>query len=219
MDYPKRWSGLFSYHNEKINEGITRVFADDSSQTFGILLIPNHESKEIIHNTLSTLLSNLSDGLRKKLLLQQIDSIHFSVQWCDRRKIKGERKVKVLNDLIQCIDSLSTIEGEFIYPFLGSAGLYGLMKTDHYDDLKNLRVQLASLFNLYNLKPGVPVEDYDLVYSSLVRYVEQLSKSDLNELAQLEEQSMVIRLDEVVITFNDKLMSSANTEVLYQKKF
>lgn len=218
MDYPKRWSSLFAYHQTKIDEGVFGIYNPDvSHQTFGVLLLPSEQSKKHIYAAILESLEGLSDKIISKLFIQLEENIHFSVQWSDKRKIKGERQKLIIDEIKSVIADMKEIKGDLFMPFNGYGNLYGLMRTDQILEVSNLRYKLENIFHKYSLKSGIPEEDFDLIHTSLMRFLEQLSEQERSEV-NIQIKAVPIILDQIVITFNDKVMSSEHTQILYRHK-
>lgn len=218
MDYPKRWSSLFAYHQKKIDDGICGLYdPEDQNRTFSILLLPNEESRKEIHKILKISLHNLSEDLVKKLYVQFEKSIHFSVQWCDKRKVKGKKQIELIDKTVDILDKVNSISGELYLPFMGYGNLYGLMKTGQIDEFVQLRESIQKIFDFHSLKTGIPKEDFDLVHTSLVRSYSPLTNSEREEFRAIQMQKINVVLDEVVIAFNDKVFNLERSEVLYKR--
>jgi hypothetical protein len=238
MNSPKRWSSLFSYHKEKIDSGICGIYDPSNlNRTFGILLIPSEESQKNLYQVLLKSLTNISEELMEKIFIQASSNIHFSVQWTDKqsltsrypradtpgmledkRKVNGKRKKDLIDEIYKIALRMKVIKGELFFPFLGYGNLYGLMKTEQISEFVELRIIIGDIFDQHNLKKGIPEEDYDLVHTSLVRFYQPLSNSEREQLEKIQIQNIEVILDEVVVAFNDKVMSSERTEILFRKK-
>jgi hypothetical protein len=216
MEYPKSWQRLLEEHHSDIESGNLALYnpADSKNQTrtLGVVFKVADETSESIAKLLH---DKVPTTLKDKIIFQPANGFHFTIQWAPEEYLNKVNVDLLWERIQQSLTPYSVIQGDLSFPFVGRAGLFGLLDTKTNDDMLSIRQAVHKIWEAFNLPTGLNPKDYDLAYISTARYMTSFTQAEIAELMTIKPEVIEgVKLDEVRLVINDKFMTIENTPIL-----
>lgn len=213
MEYPSQWQELFNFHQKQIASGNLTILDPDPDppQAFGLTFKVSGVDAKRIEDVLERC---VPVGIRRKLFFQPASGFHFTIQWSPDQYLEKIDLDNLSIETKKLFDQLSPMAGDLYLPFVGAAGLYGLLKTNPDSQMQAVRRQVAVLWERFDLPFGLKPQDLSLAYISLIRYRENLSSEEIRQLENIPTTTLAkVNLSQVWLAKNDKFMTPEKTTV------